>query len=833
MSRRADARHVCPDSQRHCSNSRRGLLVFAAGQPDTAQLFVAIPGGRRCRQVTFLSASCRAIGWAGDDLIAFATSSGQAFRQQIATWLLNLGTGETTLLHRSMIVRPGIDGLTVATTAGVDPRLWHGYRGGATGDIWIAAKRLRRITPMPGNIAAPIACSGRIYFIGEDGQRIGLFSCDPNGEDLRAHDTHSTYPPHSAATDGRRIVYCAGGNLYVLTPGGAAEPVAIRLDRSLRPRRLLPLATGIQGLIGKVCCAYGGIYATEAGRWSGVPLDAGRTCMLMAAALPHGQLLAVLSGPTDDIFAVLDSNGAVQRFLRPRLELGRIVALAASSGSALVLVGTHRCELFAMTIDTGACRLLDRSAWRPIGQIAISHDGQQGAYALPTGVRRSMIRVVHTDGSGPLAETDPPLSDGAVAMTRDGSVLFLSLIDDPERRSGPLAALYVMTASAQGTMRARRLEMPAGPYDAIRIVGDDVVLLARSERALTLERMPFVAGAPRLWRAAAAEATAIDDKRILLRSSEQLGIGDLEDGSVLPLASVGIGEYVEATVASIARATITRVWRLVADEVMPAIWTAADWESLLLRYRDLANRAMTLRDRIDIANEMLGHLGVSHAHVTTRSGSRWPHSGERSQRYAAWVAARRRQLREGTRGTADYLHLLDVSPSTRATVEEWLWYREGVTGLVVDLRFNEGGTEAVEIAELLARTPLGTMRTRWSATADLPLASPRRRLLVIINRFTASGGEVLASILRLTMGCPILGERSFGAGMGHTFARPLPDGTSLSLPEIHITAPPVCGDIENRGVTADITITGRPTNDLPDRAIARALVELARPTMGP
>ena len=55
----------------------------------------------------------------------------------------------------------------------------------------------------------------RIYFI-SDHEGIGnIYSCLPTGEDIQRHTHQDTYYCRAAETDGTRIVYNAGADLFV------------------------------------------------------------------------------------------------------------------------------------------------------------------------------------------------------------------------------------------------------------------------------------------------------------------------------------------------------------------------------------------------------------------------------------------------------------------------------------------------------------------------------------------------------------------------------------------------------------------------------------------
>jgi len=200
---------------------------------------------------------------------------------------------------------------------------------------------------------------------------------------------------------------------------------------------------------------------------------------------------------------------------------------------------------------------------------------------------------------------------------------------------------------------------------------------------------------------------------------------------------------------------------------------------------------------------------------------------ERALYYGEWTLQRRRLVAALSGGTVGYLHLADVSERTRAAAEWWLRCHDEVAGLVIDLRYNEGGTLAAEICELLCRSPVAYLRSRWSLPRALPAGAGRRRMVVVANRFTSSGGELLAEMLRAQKRTPIVGEPTLGAGTGHGITRTLPDGSELLLPELEVVEGVDSARIENRGVVPDVLV-GWCQEPQGDPALAEA-VKLASP----
>ncbi|WP_037897499.1 S41 family peptidase [Streptomyces sp. NRRL S-920] len=108
-----------------------------------------------------------------------------------------------------------------------EPAAWKRYRGGATGRLWMHGEQI--LGHLDGHLDSPMFVSGRIAFL-SDHEGVGnLYSCLPDGSDLRRHTDHDAFYARHAASDGTRVVYQCAGDIW-LVDGLDADSVPRRLD---------------------------------------------------------------------------------------------------------------------------------------------------------------------------------------------------------------------------------------------------------------------------------------------------------------------------------------------------------------------------------------------------------------------------------------------------------------------------------------------------------------------------------------------------------------------------------------------------------------------------
>jgi carboxyl-terminal processing protease len=167
--------------------------------------------------------------------------------------------------------------------------------------------------------------------------------------------------------------------------------------------------------------------------------------------------------------------------------------------------------------------------------------------------------------------------------------------------------------------------------------------------------------------------------------------------------------------------------------------------------------------------------------------------------------------------TVVHLRIVTFSKGVTRELREALFaiQKDGVSGLILDLRNNPGGLyeEAISTASqflqsgnvLLEKNALGKVQPVPVRPGGAALAIP---LVVLINGGTSSGAEIVAGALQDAHRAKLVGEKTFGTGtVLESF--PLSDGSALML-AIEEWLTPLGKVIWHRGISPDVVVTLPP-----------------------
>ncbi|MBU1121106.1 MAG: S41 family peptidase [Candidatus Omnitrophota bacterium] len=181
-----------------------------------------------------------------------------------------------------------------------------------------------------------------------------------------------------------------------------------------------------------------------------------------------------------------------------------------------------------------------------------------------------------------------------------------------------------------------------------------------------------------------------------------------------------------------------------------------------------------------------------------------------------------------------YLRIAEFRENTARDMDAALLNlkKEGLAGLIIDVRNNPGGLlySAIEIASRFVPDGKIIVSTKSRSEKEIVYTSVLAKekyldipLVVLINKGSASGSEILAAALRENDRAILLGETTFGKGSVQTVI-PLSDGAALRLTTSKYYTPN--GEsIHEKGINADIVVVPQDQSKESKEDVFKALKE--------
>jgi tricorn protease len=424
------------------------LLAYVGREEGQAEIYLMPAQGGPARRLTFLGGSqCLTAGWSPDGKIIFANNAAEPFPSLLHLYAIDpepdeQGTAapEQLNLGPARAISFGPDGAKVIGRNTGDPARWKRYRGGTVGQLWIDANgdgEFQRLLALDGNTTSPLWLGERIYFI-SDHEGIGnIYSCLPDGGDLSRHTDHHIFYARYAASDGRRIVYHAGADLYLFDPATATStliPIEFHSPQTQRNRKFVSASTYLQEWTlhpqghSTAVISRGKLFTFA--NWEGAVRQHGESDGVryrLPQWLNDGRrIIAVTDAGGEESFVILHENEnreSEARYLEG-LDTGRPLELAVNPEEDQIAFSNHRNELLCLDLESEQLRLVDRGLAEPINGFAWSPDGRWLAYSVSISLQVTVIKLWHA-GSGEITQvTQPVLRDVSPAFDPEGRYLY-------------------------------------------------------------------------------------------------------------------------------------------------------------------------------------------------------------------------------------------------------------------------------------------------------------------------------------------------------------------------------------------------------------------------
>jgi len=423
-------------------------LAFASAEEGYKEVYVMPSQGSDLERLTYLGGLSIPCGWLDAETIIFRSTAYEAHNVVGLCAVGALGGLSRPLQlgpASSLVVSETGQAILARTGWRSEPSYWKRYRGGTAGKLWIApelAGEFRPLIQIDGNLACPLWAAERVHFISDHEGRGKLYSCTPEGGDLRLEAAHEDFYIRNPATDGRSIVYHAGGELYVFDVASRTTRKLIieyRSQRTQRQRRYVPPMkylegadldfegeSGVYGVRGQIhqmrhFDGPAGLHAAPGNRYR------------LARFLGDGRrvIAAVDKDNGEECLEIWDSRDytvtpvpAPAKHGAPPDGWGRFTLLEASPKGGHVAFANHRNELWLLDLVSGSSRNLATNRYGPMSSFAWSPDGRWLAFQQSESRRQSYIAIAGVETGEIHTVTQPLFVDFAPSFDPEGRYLY-------------------------------------------------------------------------------------------------------------------------------------------------------------------------------------------------------------------------------------------------------------------------------------------------------------------------------------------------------------------------------------------------------------------------
>jgi tricorn protease len=187
-----------------------------------------------------------------------------------------------------------------------------------------------------------------------------------------------------------------------------------------------------------------------------------------------------------------------------------------------------------------------------------------------------------------------------------------------------------------------------------------------------------------------------------------------------------------------------------------------------------------------------------------------PIKKETNLRYLEWVQSRREYVEKASNGRIGYIHLPNTGAEGNRELVKGFYPQVDKDALIIDDRYNGGGFIPDRMIEILDRPVLNYWARRGLKPTATPASAHVGPKAMLINGYSASGGDALPYYFRKRGLGTIIGTRTWGGLIGLTGNPNLMDGGSVSAPQFRFFDTEGMWAVEGVGVAPDVEVVDRP-----------------------
>ncbi|ACU58424.1 S41 family peptidase [Chitinophaga pinensis] len=187
-----------------------------------------------------------------------------------------------------------------------------------------------------------------------------------------------------------------------------------------------------------------------------------------------------------------------------------------------------------------------------------------------------------------------------------------------------------------------------------------------------------------------------------------------------------------------------------------------------------------------------------------------PLNSEAALREMDWVEGNRKKVDQLSNGKLAYVYMPNTGGDGYTYFNRYYFSQLDKKGVIIDERFNGGGSAADYVIDLLNRDLLNY----WGTREGLPMTTPGNAIFgpkaMITNSYAGSGGDLMPFMFHEKKLGPLVGTTTMGILVGIYNYPALMDGGFVTAPRLGIFSKDGKWIIENKGVAPDVVVEMTP-----------------------
>lgn len=415
-------------------------IAFTSTYEGHSEVYLMDAKGGEARRLTYIPEGSNVVGWKNANEIIFSSTKNHPFRLR-SLYKIDINSEKVERLPcgPANLISYNPDGKGIVIQRhGHGYVSWKRYKGGTAGELWIDPQEkgnFKKLIAIKGNALRPLWVQNRIYFISDHEGHGNVYSCTPEGGELKRHTSHEDFFVRGLNCYGTSFVYAAGGDLFQFSmenPSSKKIKIDFPSSFSQRARKFVDGATYLSNF--SLNKNGSRLAITTRGRpfsfanWEGAVHQYGEKDNIRYKFIDwlhdNKRLLIVSDREGEDRLEIHDPHSLKEPILLKKMNLGRIISIAPSPTKEEAVLINHRCELFHVNLKSQKLRLVDKSIHADIGGLNWSPDGKWIVYDFPTTQRLRAIKLCEIKTFKTHVITQPVLEDFRPSFDPDGKYIY-------------------------------------------------------------------------------------------------------------------------------------------------------------------------------------------------------------------------------------------------------------------------------------------------------------------------------------------------------------------------------------------------------------------------